>query len=388
MIKNDFEYIMNLEVADMKLLRVTASGFKNCADDTDINLVAQSKKTSEDKEYELVNIADELYVYSTAAFIGKNASGKTTAIELLDCCYSILGNFSLDNKHFEYDGVKLTIYFYHEGMIYRYETGLQSDSTLGNKATFVNQVISKKKYFKTKINEIFDDEDFVQVEDLGDLPEDTSKVFFILKKKSTEAVYFDSYGDGADTYQLLFRAMNTYKISNDVLTNVICIFDETIKKFEKIDDHNYNVTFENETKTLSDKELVYFLSSGTTKGLLLYIMVVASLQNGFDLLVDEIENHFHKTLVENIISLYKDKKVNKKNATLIFSTHYCELLDLFNRQDNLWVCRADKKITLNNMYNVYDVRSGILKSKQFYNNTFRTAVNYEELMNLKRKLMK
>lgn len=372
----------------MKLLRVTASGFKNCADDTDINLVAQSKKTSEDKEYELVNIADELYVYSTAAFIGKNASGKTTAIELLDCCYSILGNFSLDNKHFEYDGVKLTIYFYHEGMIYRYETGLQSDSTLGNKATFVNQVISKKKYFKTKINEIFDDEDFVQVEDLGDLPEDTSKVFFILKKKSTEAVYFDSYGDGADTYQLLFRAMNTYKISNDVLTNVICIFDETIKKFEKIDDHNYNVTFENETKTLSDKELVYFLSSGTTKGLLLYIMVVASLQNGFDLLVDEIENHFHKTLVENIISLYKDKKVNKKNATLIFSTHYCELLDLFNRQDNLWVCRADKKITLNNMYNVYDVRSGILKSKQFYNNTFRTAVNYEELMNLKRKLMK
>lgn len=182
--------------------------------------------------------------------------------------------------------------------------------------------------------------------------------------------------------------MNTYKISNDVLTNVICIFDETIKKFEKIDDHNYNVTFENETKTLSDKELVYFLSSGTTKGLLLYIMVVASLQNGFDLLVDEIENHFHKTLVENIISLYKDKKVNKKNATLIFSTHYCELLDLFNRQDNLWVCRADKKITLNNMYNVYDVRSGILKSKQFYNNTFRTAVNYEELMNLKRKLMK
>lgn len=373
---------------DMKLLRVIASGFKNLQDNTDINLVAQSKKTSEDKEYELVNIAEELYVYSTAAFIGKNASGKTTAIDLLDCCYSILGNFSIDNKHYSYDGVKLRIFFWQDGMIYRYDTELSADSTFGNKATFVNQSIYQKKYYKTKVNEIFDDEGFVQLTELGDLPEDTSKVFFILKKKSTAAVYFDSYGDGTDTYQLLFKAMNTYKIPNDVLTNVISIFDETIKGFEKVDDHNYKVTFANEIKTLSDKELIYMLSSGTTKGLLLYIMVVASLQNGFDLLIDEIENHFHKTLVENIISLYKDKKVNRKNATLIFSTHYCELLDLFNRQDNLWVCRSDEKISTLNMYQSYDIRSGILKSKQFYNNTFRTAVNYEELMNLKRKLMR
>ena len=91
----------------MKLLRVIASGFKNLQDNTDINLVAQSKKTSEDKEYELVNIAEELYVYSTAAFIGKNASGKTTAIDLLDCCYSILGNFSIDG----YGKCKLYLYF-------------------------------------------------------------------------------------------------------------------------------------------------------------------------------------------------------------------------------------------------------------------------------------
>ena len=35
-----------------------------------------------------------------------------------------------------------------------------------------------------------------------------------------------------------------------------------------------------------------------------------------------------------------------------------------------------------------DVRTELLKSKQFYNNTFQTAVNYEELMNMKRKLMK
>ena len=83
----------------------------------------------------------------------------------------------------------------------------------------------------------------------------------------------------------------------------------------------------------------------------------------------------------------RPKTVNKKNASLIFTTHYCEVLDLFNRQDNIWVCRSDGKITVRNMYETYELRSGLLKSRQFYNNAFQTAVNYEELMNLKRKLM-
>ena len=56
----------------MKLLRVKASNFKNCQDDTVIDLVAKSKKTTEDKEYELQEIAEGLYVYSIGAFIGSN----------------------------------------------------------------------------------------------------------------------------------------------------------------------------------------------------------------------------------------------------------------------------------------------------------------------------
>ena len=58
----------------MKLLRVKASNFKNCQDDTVIDLVAKSKKTTEDKEYELQEIAEGLYVYSIGAFIGIKGS--------------------------------------------------------------------------------------------------------------------------------------------------------------------------------------------------------------------------------------------------------------------------------------------------------------------------
>ena len=46
----------------MKLLRVCASSYKNCCDNFTIDFVAKSKKTSEDKEYELQEITDELYV--------------------------------------------------------------------------------------------------------------------------------------------------------------------------------------------------------------------------------------------------------------------------------------------------------------------------------------
>ena len=46
----------------MKLLRVKTSNFKNCEKDTVIDLVAKSKKTSEDKEYELQEVAEDLYI--------------------------------------------------------------------------------------------------------------------------------------------------------------------------------------------------------------------------------------------------------------------------------------------------------------------------------------
>ena len=375
----------------MKLLRVVASNFKNCCDNFTIDFIAKSKKTSEDKEYELQAVADELYVFNTVAFVGKNASGKTTAVDLLDCCYSILGDFCLENKHYSYDGIKLELTFYHEGVIYRYRTELAASTTLNNKASFVNQTLERKKYYKSKIKSIYADDDFEPVPNIGALPEDTSIVFFVLQKKETRAVYFDSDGAGADTYQLMFKALKKYKISLSMLSHILRIFDENIHEISMKDEHNFRLKFEgNQTgdQIMSDKELLYFLSSGTTKGMLLYTFVAASLLYGFDLIIDEVENHFHKTLVENMLSLYKDKFVNRRNATLIFTTHYCEVLDLFNRQDNIWISKANGKVSLSNMYDTNDLRPELLKSKQFYNNAFQTSVNYEDLMRLKKELMR
>lgn len=372
----------------MKLLYVKASNFKNLQNDCILNFIAKSKKTTEDKEYELQEIADDLFVCNTVAFIGKNASGKTTALELLDCCYSILGDFSLQDKNYSYDGLHLEIVFYHEGKIYKYITDISSPSTLNDNANFLNERLYQKTYYKSKLKTLLSDDDFVGVKDIGILPEDTSIVFFVLKKKANRAVYFNCDGEGADTYRLIFNALKRYNLSVELLAKVLALFDRNIKDLKMLDEHNYELTLCKSKKVISDNELLHYLSSGTTKGLLLYVTVIASLQHGFDILIDEIENHFHKTLVENIIDLYKDKTINSLNATLYFTTHYCELLDLFNRQDNIWVCRADEHISIVNMYEKFGIRSELSKSKQFYNDAFETAVNYEDLMAIKKELLK
>lgn len=371
----------------MKLLRVKSSGFKNCADDFCIDMLAKSKKTSEDKEYELNEIDEGLYTYSTVGIVGKNASGKTSALELLDWCYDILSTFRLSGKEYNYAGVNLEIIFYEEGYIYKYQTELDNAMTLEDNAIFKTQKIYQKKYYKTKLKEIYS-EDSWQLADLPeDVPEDVSSIFWVLKKNEIREVFYGDYFHRSDSYNATLKLMKITKMDERIIEKVFRIFDENVEGLEQVDTNNFVLTYMGKRLSLSDKELFRFLSSGTTKGFNLYILAIMSLQMGFDLVVDEIENHFHKTLVENLILLYKDKNVNKKNATLIFSTHYCELLDLFNRSDNIWITHSRGKVEIKNMYENYELRTELLKSKKFYQNAFDTAVNYEALMDLKKELM-
>lgn len=373
----------------MKLLRVKARGFRNCVDDFCIDFIAKSKKTSEDKEYELLEIAEGLYVYSTVGIVGKNSSGKTSALELLDWCYDILSTFRLGGKKCSYKGIFLEIIFYEEGYIYKYSTELEDSDTLEDIAVFKNQKIVRKKYFKSKINQIYtenwEDEGFIMP---GVMPEDVSVVFGALKKIAIREIYYADSIENSANYGITFKMMETNKLDAGFIRTVLQIFDRNITELRQKDENKYLLTYQGKEHELSDRELYDFLSSGTTKGFNLYILAALSLKTGFDLLVDEIENHFHKTLVENLIMLYKDKQVNKKNATLIFSTHYCEILDLFNRSDNIWITHSREKIEIENMYEKYDLRAELLKSRKFYQNAFDTAVNYELLMELKKELMR
>lgn len=367
----------------MYLLKVKAKNFKNLSEESEIDFVAKARKTSEDKEYELQEIAPGLFVYTTMAFVGKNASGKTTALDLLNVAYDILSAYRLQT-YYNLDGTRIIMYFYNDGFIYYYSTNLRQNQ-IDKTVSFTEEILKQKKYYSSYSGKIYDD-DFEPVKVENVLPDDVSSVFSVLKEKRIGAVIYNDSSYSSLAYDMSFDILNLFGIDEGILKKIIKIFDENISDLKRDEKGNYQLIYRGEEQYLTPGALFRMLSSGTTKGILLYILIVASLKNGFSIIIDEIENHFHKTLVENIISLYKDKSINKKNATLIFSTHYCEILDLFNRQDNIYVANATEKVNLSSIYDKYGVRNDILKSRLFYNGEFKTSVNYEALMDLKKEL--
>ena len=372
----------------MKLLKIVANNFKLCEDNFTISYVPVANKTEEDKEFELNEIKENLYTFSTIGIVGKNASGKTTAVELLALVYEILSFFRVKNSYLIDiidKKLNLDITFYHEGYIYRYITVLLPSST--KTITFANELLYKRLYFKTHAKDLFNYDKYEEVDTTNfHLPDDTSMLYYVLKKLLLRGVYLSS---DDFNYMGYSEAFDTYKLFNStsIISKILKMFDEHLENIAKLKEDEYKIYYTNKTtKIVNSRELYKLLSSGTTKGFCLFTFAIYSLLFGADLVIDEIENHFHKTLVENLINLYKDKSVNKHNATLIFTTHYPELLDLFNRADNIYITKYNDKIKLENMYLNYNFRPELSKSKKFYNNAFGTAIDYEALMDFKDKL--
>lgn len=84
-------------------------------------------------------------------------------------------------------------------------------------------------------------------------------------------------------------------------------------------------------------------SAGTNKFFALTGPILDVLENGYTLIIDELDSKLHPNLVCKIVSLFNSKELNKKNAQLIFNTHDTNLLSsgLF-RRDQIWFTEKDK----------------------------------------------
>lgn len=372
----------------MKLLKVKINNYKLCEENFNISLTPLANKSKEDKEYELSEIDENLYIYNTLGIVGKNASGKTTSIEVLLIAYDILSNFKIKNT-LEYlnnsNNLKIEFFFYHDGYLYFYKTDLNYQKE-NDYVLFQNEELYKTKYYKSYASELYNLDKYEKININKELPNDTSILYYILKEIKTRCF---SYNYKIENIIILDEIIELYNSYNPIILNdIIELLDSNIKNIKMENKNKFIITYKNNKKEEKNKKELYnILSSGTIKGLYLYLDVLISLKHGVDLVIDEIEIHFHKTLVENIINLYKDKRINKKNATLIFSTHCCELLDLFNRYDNIYITTNEEKIKITNAY-TYNIRNELSKSKRFYDNTFNTTVNYESLMKVKKHLLK
>jgi len=349
----------------------------------------------------LYKISPQIYQNNAIAFIGINASGKTTTLKVISFIMQMLNNEPINkiknntilNGLKKQDKVVFDVYFTSSDSIYKLETTIKNESIdeIENKFIIENEQLWRKniKSIKTK-KSIFD---FTNLESIqqrkGDeefLPDDVSIIISLNKKNSTK-IYFKDL--------INWTNVNFIRILGDFPQELITFLDSSIeyldisvKKEDK--DVEIRLKFKNKEEILinSPFELENYLSSGTIKGINVFINAMMVLAKGGYLIIDEIENHFNKELAATLVRFFMNHKINKKGAVILLSTHYSELLDEFERNDNIYITRNYAGIGVENLSKILK-RNDIKKSEVYQSGYLKgTTPSYESFIKFQKALIK
>ena len=379
----------------MKILRITAEGLPLFKEDLDICFYAQ-QRVSEDDKNNLYNMIENYYLHSACAFIGINASGKTSVLKVVNLALSIIKNEPINHaetKSILGGAKKATICtcFYDKR---KYVCCLETEITAKKSKTgeYMYSILSEKLWEKpiASVRSKKYLTDFagmkptaIRNQDEIYLPDDVSFIIAYNKKVN----------DTVEVFSLLFYTnINVLPFTENIPLEVIAFLDPTIEKlcFEQVEGKTFiHLKFKNKEEIVLNNavDLEQYLSSGTIKGIITFSMVKEVLQSGGYLLVDEIENHFNKEIVTTLVRFFMDSRFNKNGGTLIFTTHYPELLDEYDRNDGIYIVRNCNGITVENLS--YILNRNDIKRSDAYQSGFLegTTPTYEAYIRLKESLI-
>ena len=379
----------------MKLLRITAEGLPLFKEKLDLTFYAQQRITEEQKNI-LYPLFSNIYLNSATGFIGINASGKTSVLRVILLALELINNEPIN--HIETRDIlgdakeaKWNIYFFSEktNEICRLETIITSQKS---KSEGISYSIVSESLWTKGVAEVTTRKAMLNFESREpiivrsgreDFLSDDVSIMIARNKKMKEHMHIVNL--------LKYTNENVLPLSEEIPVEVITFLDPTIERLHF--DENDNKTLihlkfkEKEEILLNNSvELNNYLSSGTVKGMIIFTLAQEILQSGGYIVVDEVENHFNKEIVTTLMRFFMDSRLNKNGGTFIFSTHYPELLDEYDRNDSIFITRNRNGITVENLTNILK-RNDIKKSDAYQSGFLEgTTPTYEAYMQLKKSI--
>ena len=382
--------------ASLNILRIKAEGLPLYSSPFDISFFATQRVQGEHVR-NLSHLFGNIYTNTVEAFIGINASGKTTALKVITFSCVLLSGIPLnsgfvpsilaENKPTVFD-----IDFYHDSKIYHLRSEIiKKMKEDGSPDT---EILSEKLWVKqatSKVNKsnllVFTNANLTSIRDNSNdyLPNDVSIMIAINKKIKDKSILVDLAA---------LTNINLYYPEGGVVPpEIIALLDPTI---EKITVESINSKFvaklkfygQDEITLYNPSEFNVYLSSGTVKGIRVFSDAIRVLKAGGYLIVDELENHFNRELVASLLRLFMSKQTNPNGSTIIFSTHYPELLDEIDRNDAVFITRNRNGLSIENL-NTLISRNDIKKSEIYQSNYLGgTAPKYDALLALQKAIVK
>ncbi len=378
----------------MKMLRITASGLPLFKQELDLVFYAQQRVREEDKE-RLFDLGQNMYLHMTNAFIGINASGKTSVLKVIQLALSILKNEPINHVDAKTilggaEKAVLNIYFLDkENKVCRLETEIAS--TKGKSGEYTYHILDERLWEKS-LRGVKSKKYLTDFQGMDPVSRRSTDELFLSDDVSFIIAHNKQLNDNLELCSLLsYTNVNVLPFTEDIPVDVIAFLDPTIELLRFEHDETKQLIHlkfygEDEITLNNAQDLEKYLSSGTIKGIVTFSMVKDILQSGGYLLVDEIENHFNKEIVMTLVRLFMDAYLNKNGGVLIFTTHYPEILDEYDRNDAINIVRNRNGITVENLSNLLK-RNDIRKSDAYQSGFLEgTTPAYEAYIRLKKSL--
>ena len=349
----------------MRLLKLRADGlalFKDKRFELDFIATDRVSRDEEDNVSDVTQLAggSAVYTQNVMGIVGVNAAGKTAVLNLVRFVLGYMsGNYvmrqfatgaSLMGKL--EDRMTISCAFYEKGSYYLIESRLKAAAKRGDSTRMVEGSLVAPLVFEDEwlwacparmsrkaildIDQLKSDSTLLLKRNggAGDehvlndaqrtfLGDDMSIVSIITGRKSVPVEYPE-------------RSLPLVSLP----TPVVQAFDSSVEYLNWNNENQvFHLKFKNEDaeRVVNAAVATAMLSNGTVVGAELVDRAIGALKSGGYLIVDEIETGLNRSLVGTVIELFASPVTNPHGATLLFSTHYSELLDVLRRKDNVVV---------------------------------------------------